>query len=145
MTFFGFHAHRIVEVSECGCWIWMGALDRKGYGRHGNGGGRTASAHRSAYAEAFGPIPSGLAVCHRCDVPSCVNPQHLFLGTQKDNVEDMARKGRHGKARIRAEQASEIKRRLRNGETHRSIAEAFGLDRSTVTQISRNKSWRHVA
>lgn len=144
MTFFSFHGHRIVEVAECGCWVWTGALDRNGYGRHGAGNNRTASAHRSAYAEAFGPIPEGIAVCHRCDVPACVNPGHLFLGTQKENVEDMARKGRHGKARIRAEQAAEIKRRLRDGETHRSIAADFDLDRSTVTQISQNRTWRHV-
>lgn len=145
MNFFDFHGHRIVEIAESGCWIWMGALDRKGYGRHGAGQKRTASAHRSSYAAKFGSIPDGLAVCHRCDVPSCVNPQHLFLGTQKENVEDMARKGRHGKARICADQASEIKRRLREGETHRSIAASFGLDRSTITQISQNRTWRHVA
>ena len=145
-AFFDAHEHRVVEMVECGCWIWMGARDRKGYGRHGVAGERrTASAHRSAYEAAFGPSPVGMAVCHRCDTPSCINPAHLFLGTQGDNCADMARKGRHGLAKIDAAQAAEIKRRLRSGETHRAIATAFGVDRSTITQISRNKSWRHVA
>jgi hypothetical protein len=144
-AFFDTHDHRIVALAECGCWIWMGALDRKGYGRHGvPRQKRTASAHRSAYAATFGPIPDGMAACHRCDTPSCVNPSHLFLGTQQVNCEDMARKGRHGLAKIGAAQAAEIKRRLRAGEMHRSIAEDFGVDRSTITQINRNKSWRHV-
>lgn len=139
------HADKIVTLSECGCMIWMGALDRKGYGRHGVIRQRsTASAHRTVFAETCGQIPDGLSVCHRCDTPSCINPAHLFLGTHQENCADMARKGRHGLAKIEAAQAAEIKRRLRAGEKHKTIAAEFGVDRSTITQISRNRTWRHV-
>ena len=77
------------------CWIWKGAKDDKGYGilssKHG---GNPHKAHRISWRIFFGPIPRGMNVCHRCDVPACVRPEHLFLGTQKDNMQDASRKGR---------------------------------------------------
>lgn len=78
------------------CWIWTGPLRAGGYGaiREGGRGSRTLGAHRVMYELTQGPIPIGLVVCHRCDVPQCVNPAHLFVGRVKDNVEDMHAKGR---------------------------------------------------
>ena len=78
------------------CWIWTAHKYPKGYGQFGFNGKVTA-AHRVSWILHYGPIPEGLLVCHRCDNPSCVNPEHLFLGTAKDNAEDMGRKGRQVK------------------------------------------------
>lgn len=84
------------------CWEWTGATFYKGYGnvRHWNGERWTnKSAHIVMYEAAFGPVPEGLYVCHRCDNPPCCRPSHLFVGTQAENLQDMARKGRGRKSR----------------------------------------------
>lgn len=77
-----------------GCWLWIGSGDRRGYGSFSYQG-RSRSAHRWAYEHYMGPIPDGMMVCHKCDVPACVNPDHLFLGTNSDNMKDCYRKGRN--------------------------------------------------
>ena len=77
------------------CWEWQGYRGADGYGRFRVATrGAPALAHRFAYETAFGPIPPGLLVCHRCDNPPCVRPSHLFLGTQQDNIRDCSAKGR---------------------------------------------------
>lgn len=75
------------------CWLWTGCIHRLGYG-HFRVGRKLVSAHRFAYSAFVGPIPEGAVVCHACDVRHCVNPEHLWLGTQQDNVRDMWAKGR---------------------------------------------------
>ena len=72
-----------------GCWMWTAGRDGDGYGSY-----RNKRAHRVAWQLTRGPIPDGLVVCHSCDNPACVRPDHLFLGTQQDNIQDMLRKGR---------------------------------------------------
>jgi excisionase family DNA binding protein len=91
---------RYVEKSD-GCWQWTGAANPKGYGNIGRGKGLgTAKAHRVSWELHFGPIPPGLYVCHACDNPPCVRPDHLFLGTAQDNNNDKIAKGRDRKVRL---------------------------------------------
>lgn len=77
-----------------GCWLWLGRRGARGYGQVGFRGFKTRQAHRVSWLIHNGPIPDGLFVCHKCDTPPCVNPDHLFLGTCQDNLTDMARKNR---------------------------------------------------
>ena len=87
-----------------GCLVFKSYYDRDGYGRYRLDGGRSApkiKAHRAAWILTHGEIPEGMFVLHKCDNPPCVNPEHLFLGTPKDNMIDMVRKGRHFKNRKR--------------------------------------------
>lgn len=82
------------------CWLWQGALvNESGYGCFRGPNGRNVLAHRFAWELTNGPIPDGMFACHRCDVRQCVNPAHLFLGTQQDNIDDMMRKGRGNQGR----------------------------------------------
>ncbi len=83
-----------VDLSSGECWIWTGTRGPQGYGRIRVGGRRSTGAHRFAWEIVRGPVPDGLFVCHRCDNPPCVRPDHLFLGTASDNAWDCARKGR---------------------------------------------------
>lgn len=95
-------AYWTMPEPNTGCHLWMGCACRLGYGRLGDvPKGTPTLAHRKAYEQFVGPIPEGMKVCHRCDCPSCCNPDHLFLGTQKDNLRDMFAKGR-GRPRGRA-------------------------------------------
>lgn len=86
-----------IPVPEAGCWIFEGGIDSRGYGRVGRRPGVSRRASRVSYHLFYGSIPNGQCVCHRCDVPLCINPNHLFLGSQADNMRDMHRKGRAAK------------------------------------------------
>ncbi|WP_198527626.1 HNH endonuclease signature motif containing protein [Xanthomonas sp. SHU 199] len=83
-----------IPVPEAGCWLWIGRMSTNGYGRIGIGRNKQYRAHRISWEHHFGPIPDGMYVCHKCDVRSCINPDHLFIGTAKDNARDREAKGR---------------------------------------------------
>lgn len=84
---------RRVEITD-GCWLWQGRVGTHGYGMLSHNG-KLTTAHRVSYVLKYGDIPSGMIVCHHCDVRRCVNPEHLFLGTHLDNMRDCVAKGRH--------------------------------------------------
>ncbi len=84
----------VLPEPNSGCWLWDGPVDGRGYAKHVRGNTHRL-AHRVAYAETHGEIPAGMLLCHRCDVRLCVNPDHMFIGTQIDNMQDMSKKGRH--------------------------------------------------
>jgi hypothetical protein len=85
-----------VAFASSGCWMWQGATNSKGYPamRIGGRAGKTMSVHRLVAAEVYGAIPAGMLVCHTCDVPACVNPAHLYIGTALDNMRDKIERGR---------------------------------------------------
>lgn len=121
-----------------GCWIWLGAITNKGYGRLGLGTREDghATAHRVAWMLFRGADPAGSFVCHRCDNRWCVNPHHLFLGTAFDNTADMMRKGRHGRARISLDDRLNI---IASGLGHRELAERYGVSPDRIYNIRRRE------
>lgn len=131
------------------CWLFLGALDRKGYGVV-MVGARRLLAHRWFYERANGPIPDGLCVLHRCDVPACVNSDHLFLGTPADNSADMVAKGRsnRGEARPQAKlteaDVRAIRAACRAGEPVAHVATRHGVSESLVRGVVSRRRWAHV-
>lgn len=137
------------------CWLWLASDNGSGYGRY-RIDGRNYGAHRLAYELEHGPIPEGEShhdhcVLHRCDVPLCCNPKHLFLGSQKENVEDQHRKGRaasfkgeaNGSAKLTDRDIEGI-RSLSPSHTHREIGKRYGVSHTTVGYILRGRNWSHV-
>lgn len=127
------------------CWEWTAAKDRQGYG-HFRYKGDLINAHRLVWLFTHGPIPKNLCALHHCDNEGCCNPSHLFLGTHRDNMLDMVKKGRHHNKfqQLTEQQVKEIKIELTEGTFHRSIAKKYGVVRETITAINRHKSWSHV-
>ena len=138
-----------VKKSVAGCWEWTAAKHPKGYGSFSLGG-RVMGAHRVAYQLYVGEIPEGLWVCHRCDNPSCVNPSHLFLGTNADNTHDRDNKGRgsYGEERPNAKltnnKVNEIRARWLDGEPMSKLGREFGVARQTISMIVHNRKWRRA-
>lgn len=141
---------RYVKKTD-GCWRWLSYTDPQGYGRI-NYGGKPMLASRVSYLVHFGEIPEGMMVCHKCDNPSCVNPDHLFIGTQADNVADMERKGRarkvavsgpdHHNAKLNEDAVREI--RNSNGVSDIELGKRFNVSASSIYAVRTGKTWRHI-
>ena len=132
---------------ENACWEWGGRINDGGYG-FVMFKGRYVMAHRKAWERHNGPIPEGLVVCHKCDNRRCINPHHMFLGTDADNVADMDAKGRrvvlrgskNGTAKLNEESVLKVKALLRDGSGLPEIAERFGVSVSTISLINSGKN-----
>ena len=153
-------------VAESGCWVWAGSKSADGYGKF-SVGTKDWRAHRFSWTSRRGPIPDGQLVLHSCDNPPCVNPDHLFLGSQLDNRADCSAKGRaatgpengarlyperlargerQGLAKLTAAQVGDIRARYRTGQYRQTdLSAIFGISPATVAQIVTLKTWRHVS
>jgi hypothetical protein len=129
---------------ENDCWPWERNMNPQGYGTL-RIQGKMKRAHRVAYELSRGPIPDGMVVCHTCDNPSCVNPHHLFLGSQRDNVQDMANKGRHPAAKLGELQVVAIRKLYASGERNQSdLANMFGVTKQQISLIINRKNWTRI-
>ena len=154
------------KVDKSGdCWLWIDKYRfRNGYGYFGvnHKGFRS---HRVAYMLTYGPIPEGLCVCHHCDCPDCVRPEHLFIATDEQNKADMFAKGRHARgdrhgthtqphkvtrgedchaAKLTAQDVLDIRQRYINGDGPRMLARQYGVARTNIQRIVRGKCWKHL-
>lgn len=155
---------RYMPEPNSGCWLWTGFVNEDGYGIFCTGSYRAKTrrhikAHRLAYEIFCGPIPDGKLVCHTCDTPSCVNPDHLFIGSWADNVADMVRKGRNkpggkphpgaknGNSKLTEADVEAIRQLHKPGArkgpgSSATLAKQFGVDCSTVQRIVGGQTWR---
>lgn len=155
----GWLKSRSIVSESSGCWEWAGASVPAGYGVFQNA--ITESnyyAHRTSYFIANGGISHGMQVLHHCDNPACVNPDHLFEGTQADNMRDCASKGRNamqknpeclcggrnGRARINEVQALAIIARRQGGESYASLGREFGISPTAARYIFIGRNWKHL-
>lgn len=130
------------------CLLWTGALFENGYGAF-QVNGKAVRAHRHSFEATAGPIPDGMFVCHKCDVPRCVNPSHLFLGTPKDNAQDRQAKGRgnspkgerHGMAKLTVRQVKQIRK---SKGSNVAVGARFGIGHATVSRIRNRVLWAEV-
>lgn len=154
---------RFIPEPNSGCWLWCGRSRTNGYGMY-----RGMAAHREAYRRAFGPIPAGMVVRHRCDTPACVNPNHLLIGTQADNLRDIVARRRHwgqknpdaasawgkkygsrvgppGTANPSAKLTDAAVLDIRNArESAMSLAKLYGVGVATINRIRRRAAWKHI-
>jgi hypothetical protein len=125
------------------CWEWQAATNKRGYG-HFKWNGKVKYSHRMSWILHNGKIPKGLFVCHTCDNPKCVNPAHLFLGTNQDNMDDMVNKGR-ASIKLTSDKVTEIRKRYATGnETYRGLADEYGVVYGMIGFIVRGENWKHI-
>ena len=146
------HIDYSAMAAGCSCWIWTGTYDKDGYGRIVISKPRSGPAimertHRTSYELSKGPIPPGMCVLHSCDCPSCINPDHLRVGTTLDNARDTAIRNRRkneliGRAKIDREYVHDIRSTYASGfVSQTTLAIRFNLGQTQVSRIIRHKSW----
>ena len=139
-----------VQIAD-DCWLWVGSVDGSGYGQLSING-RSWRAHRLFYLLAFGVDPRGSVVMHKCDTPRCVQPGHLVLGTQRDNIADRHAKGRNGACRgdaapwsaLTSDQVQQLRERFAAGENRAALMAAFGISKTQLYRIANRESWVHI-
>lgn len=139
--------------NETGCWEWTGYIMPCGYGLTSHKGNKILS-HRASWILSNNEIPKGLYVLHRCDNRKCINPDHLFLGTAKDNTHDMRRKGRnrylafqgskHSMAKLNEKLVNQIRLKKSQGMTNQDIARLYGVHKNTIQKITSRTHWKHI-
>jgi hypothetical protein len=155
-----------VSISEeSGCWLWLGGLDKDGYGQT-HYRGKNIRAHRVTWILANGAIPAEMVVMHECDTPACINPAHLKLGTNLENNEDKMQKKRHRvasgdahymrkrpgqragekcpTAKLDEAAARRILKQISEGKGQREIASEFGVSRTAISAIATGRNWKHL-
>lgn len=151
LDFYGDPLERVlsyVQKSD-GCWLWTGVVNNMGYGI-ATLNGKATSAHRVVYALLEAPVPKGMDLCHKCDNSLCVRPDHMFVGTRKDNMRDAARKGRTVRgsrspsAVLNESMVREARARAADGEPIKQIAADLSAPYKVLWAAVRGKSWRHV-
>ena len=134
------------------CIEWQGYKSRQGYGRTTHNG-ESWRIHRLVWTKAYGEIPAGMSICHSCDNPACVNIQHLWLGSDADNVHDRDRKGRqytprgssNGSSVLNETKVLEIRRmRTETALSCPKLAQVFGVNKTTIQRIINRKRWQHI-
>ena len=141
---------KVDKSKPSGCWLWTAGRSTAGYGKFALSKLDVVLAHRHSYEIHHGAIPISLHVCHKCDVRRCVNPDHLFLGTHADNMQDMQvkRRGafgeRHGMARLTEENVLEIRLRSNQGVSQAALGAVFGVSPATIGMINRRQIWAHI-
>jgi hypothetical protein len=139
-----------VDDLATGCRLWIGSMaGGNGYGRLRWQDRPIQRAHRLAWEAAYGSVPEGMSVLHKCDVRRCVNPKHLFLGTNGDNNTDRSQKGRNaivvGAQRYNAKLTDEVVRAIKSSqETQLALAHRHGVSASVISRIKSGKIWKHV-
>ena len=133
----------VIPEPNSGCWLWTGVCNRDGYGQFNSDG-----AHRASFSIYRGPIPLNMCVCHHCDTPCCVNPDHLFIGTQKENIADRHTKGRskggslpgdkNRNSKLTPKQVIAIREDAR---IQKDIANDYGISFKTVSKIKLGQRW----
>lgn len=134
------------------CWMWMGATDKRGRGNIATQGHHIIRHTWGSWLLHIGPIPNGMCVCHHCDNPNCVRPDHLWLGTQFQNVKDCKNKNRRAKgemigaSKLTEVQVLEIRRRYvrRDSNNNRKLIKEFGICLDTFYNVTSRTSWKHI-
>lgn len=138
------------------CWEWKAGNNGRGYGKFyvGGDGNPQRYAHRISWSLANGDIPEGLILCHKCDNPKCINPDHLFLGTQAENMQDASKKGRckpsmaHGNSsghnKIDEKDIPDVKKMIAEGVSLKTIADIYGVSKQSIFHIKTGRNWSWI-